>query len=171
MTIETRPNIILTGFMATGKSTIGRLLAERLDYEWVDTDATIEKRHGPIAQIFADEGERAFRDHERVIARELARRGGQVISTGGRLMLDPTNASALGGSGPVFCLTAKVETIVARARAAGGDRPLLAGDDLEARITALLEERARGYGRYEQIATDGRYPEDVVDDLLERLTD
>jgi shikimate kinase len=171
MTTETRPNIILTGFMGTGKSTIGRLLAERLDYEWVDTDAAIEQRHGPIKQIFANEGERAFRDHERAIARELARQGGQVISTGGRLMLDPTNANALGGSGPVFCLTATVETIVARTKAAGADRPLLAGDDFEERITALLEERARGYSRYEQIATDGRYPEEVVDDLLERLSD
>lgn len=171
MTGATRPNIILTGFMGTGKSTIGKLLAARLGYTWVDTDAVIEERHGPITKIFATDGEAGFRAHERTVARELARRSGLVISTGGRLMLDPLNANALSATGPVFCLTAAVETIVARAEEVVAERPLLAGDDLRARVTALLRERQWAYARFEQISTDGRAPAEVLEDIVERLID
>ena len=68
-----RHNVVLTGFMGTGKTTVGRLLAEDLGYEFVDTDELIERRHGPIAEIFASRGEEAFRQIERDVAAELAR--------------------------------------------------------------------------------------------------
>ena len=100
--------------MATGKSTVGRMLAEALGYRWVDTDALIESRHGPITEIFRNNGEEAFRAMEKEVAAELAESSGLVISTGGRMMLDPENAALLGKSSRVFCLTAEPEEIMRR---------------------------------------------------------
>jgi len=163
-------NVVLTGFMATGKSSVGRLLAARLGYEWVDTDALIESRYGAIPAIFSRDGERAFRQMEREIANELGDRAGLVISTGGRMMLEPENAAALGQHGRVFCLTAAPDEIVRRVEAQDGlDRPLLAGDDPADRIKQLLEERMGAYARFEQVPTDGRTLEDVADDVFSRL--
>ncbi len=165
-------NVILTGFMATGKSVVGRLLADRLGYEWVDTDAVIEARHGPIQQIFAVRGEDAFRAAERDLAAELAERDGLVVSTGGRMMLDPQTAAVLGQGSRVFCLTASSDEVVRRVRAQPAlERPLLAGDDTAGRIRALLADRAAAYAQFEQVPTDGRTPEDVAADLLSRLRD
>ena len=164
-------NVVLTGFMGTGKTTVGRLLAARLGYELVDTDAVIVERHGPIPAIFAERGEEAFRAIERSVAAELAQRSGLVVSTGGRMLLDPANAAALGATGRVFCLTATVDTIVGRV-APDGDaagRPLLAGGDVRERITALLADRAAGYAAFEQVVTDGRTPDEIVDDIVGRL--
>lgn len=164
-------NVVLTGFMGTGKSTVGRLLAERLGYAFVDTDAVIVERHGPIPEIFATRGEAAFRTLEREVAAELAAADGHVIATGGRMLLDPSNAAVLGASGRVLCLTAELDTILARVAADGvaHDRPLLAGPDVEARIEALLAERAEGYGAFEQVATDRRSPAEIVDAIIARL--
>jgi shikimate kinase len=163
-------NVVLTGFMGTGKTTVGRLLAARLGYEFVDTDAIIEERHGPIPQIFAAHGERTFRTYEREVAAELAARDGLVIATGGRMMLDPVNAEALGTGAHVFCLTAHLDTILARVTAAGvaDERPLLAGPDVEERIAHLLEARADAYAEFAQIATDLRSPAAVADELALR---
>jgi shikimate kinase len=167
-----KQNVVLTGFMATGKSSVGRLLADRLGYEWVDTDALIESRYGAIPVIFSRDGESAFRRMEREIADELGDRTGLVISTGGRMMLDPENAALLGDHGRVFCLTAAPEEIARRVEAQdGSDRPLLAGDDSSARIEQLLEERTEAYARFEQVPTGGRTLEDVVDDVVSRLGD
>lgn len=166
-------NVVLTGFMGTGKTTVGRLLAARLGFGFVDTDAVIEERHGPIPTIFAERGEGEFRRIEREVAAELAERDGMVVSTGGRLLLDAVNAEALQRTGRVFCLSATVDTIVARVapsgRAAG--RPLLGGADARERITALLAERAEGYGRFEQVVTDGRTPAEIVDEIEALLGD
>src|SRR6187399_1176730 len=96
MTTADGRNIVLTGFMGTGKTTVGRLLAARLGYEFVDTDEAIVERHGEIADIFRTRGEEAFRQIERQLAAELASRERLVISTGGRMMLDPDNVAALG---------------------------------------------------------------------------
>ncbi len=167
-----RRNIVLTGFMGTGKSTVGRLLAARLDRRFVDTDTMIEERLGPIPRIFADRGEEAFREAERDVAAELARRGGLVIATGGRLMVDPENASVLGGSSHVVCLTASVDEIVRRVSGAdAAARPLLADDDPRARIAELLAERAPAYGRFTQVDTDGRTPRAIVDEIVDLVTD
>ena len=109
MASDASPNIVLTGFMGTGKSTIGRGLATRLGYKFVDTDAMIVERHGTIAQIFEKGGEGAFRQLERDTAVELAGRSGCVISTGGRFMLDEHNASVLTPTSDVFALVAEPE--------------------------------------------------------------
>lgn len=165
------PNIVLTGFMGTGKSTVGRVLAHRSGREFVDTDVLIEARHGAIPEIFAERGEAAFRELEHEVARELSARRGLVVATGGRLLLDHRNAEALGATGHVFCLAADADEIVRRVVDIDGaaDRPLLAGPDPAARVRALLDERRSGYGAFEQVETTGRTPNQIAIDILERL--
>jgi shikimate kinase len=163
-------NIVLTGFMGTGKTTVGRILAGMLGFEFVDTDEWIERRHGPIAVIFRDHGEARFREIERELALELAEGDGRVISTGGRLLLDPVNATALTTGSRVFCLVASPDVIAERVLTAGAPpRPLLAGSDPRGRIAELLAERAPGYAGFEQIDTDDRTPHEVAADLAARL--
>lgn len=158
----------MTGFMGTGKTTVGRLLAERLDYEFVDTDAVIVDRHGPIPEIFAEHGEEYFRALERELAAELAARDGLVVSTGGRMLVDPVNADVFERRAVVVALTATPDTIFLRV---GGDRaattrPMLAGDDVRGRIVELLTERAPAYARFHQVVTDDRWPNEIVDEIV-----
>lgn len=165
-----RRNVVLTGFMATGKTTVGRLLAERLGYDFVDTDTLVEQRHGPIPAIFAERGEGEFRRLEREVAVEVAARTGQVVSTGGRMLVDDTNAATLSATGDVVCLTAEVGTIVDRLRATGADsRPMLAGHDLPSRVGHLLAERQAAYARFRQVPTDRRSPAEIVDGIVRLL--
>ncbi len=165
-----RPNVILTGFMGTGKSTVGRALARVLDYDFVDTDVLIEHDHGPIPHIFATEGEAAFRRYEQEVASALSSSTGKVIATGGRLMLDPHNADALGTGGLVFALTASVEEILRRVRSDDGSlRPLIAGDDPPGRVRALLAERTPLYARFTTIDTNGRSANTIARDIAGRV--
>ena len=166
---STPKNIVLTGFMGTGKSTVGRLLAQRLDMEYVDTDHMIERRHGPIPRIFEEQGEEGFRKIEQAIARELATDVGYVISTGGRFMLDPHNAELLREGNRIFCLVADIEVVMQRVMRRRASRPMLAGDDPRAVVEALMAERAEGYAQFESVPTDERPPTKVVDDILSRL--
>lgn len=163
-------NVVLTGFMGTGKTTVGTLLAGRLGFEFVDTDALIEARHGPIPTIFADLGEPAFRGFEREVAAELAERSGLVVGTGGRLMVDPVNADRLGATGRIVCLTAGVDTILERLLGTDlASRPMLAGPDPRERVERLLAERSEAYARFESVATDDRTPADVVEAIVALL--
>ncbi len=165
-------NIILTGFMGTGKTTTGRLLAARLGREFVDTDDLIVARDGrAIADIFNEDGETYFRELEARAAADLAERRGLVIATGGRLMLDPANVTALGATGPVFCLTAEPDVIVARVAAAGNARPLLVGDDPERRVGQLLRRRAAAYARFRPVPTGGRTAAEVAAGIAALLDD
>lgn|ERR671910_2984395 len=161
-------NVVLTGFMGTGKSTVGRLLADLLGFQFVDTDAVIERRFGAVETIFRERGEDAFRAIEREVAGELTAGDRVVIATGGRMMLDPVIAKTLGAGAHVFCLVASPETIAARVLD-GPVRPLLAGPDPRARIAELLAERAAAYAAFEQVSTDSRSAADVAHDLAARL--
>lgn len=159
----TDDNIILTGFMGTGKTTVGRLLAAQLGRPFVDTDDLIVERDGrSVADIFNEDGETRFRELEAEVAAELAGRRGLVVATGGRLMLDPANAAALGATGPVFCLAAEPAAILERVAAGGEPRPLLAVDDPERRVMALLQRRAAAYARFRTVDTDGQSPQQIA---------
>jgi shikimate kinase len=164
------PNVVLTGFMGTGKTTVGRLLADLLGYEFVDTDEVIERRYRPIETLFAERGEDAFRAIEREVAADLAGERGRVISTGGRMMLDDEIAASLGSGARVFCLVASADTIAARVLSGDAPtRPLLTGPDPRRRIAELLAQRNAGYARFEQVSTDSRTAADVAQDLRDRL--
>ena len=167
MRLMARPNIVLTGFMGTGKTTVGRLLAQRLGYAFVDTDELIVARAGrPVAEIFREEGQAAFRRWEAWVAQELAGSEATVIATGGRLMLDEDNAAALSRNARVVCLTAAPEEILARL--AGDERrPLLDVADPAGRVRELLQARAAAYGRFHQVSTSGRTPAEVVEKVMQ----
>jgi shikimate kinase/3-dehydroquinate synthase len=138
-------NIILTGFMGTGKTSVGREVAAQLGRAFIDLDDLIAERAGrPISAIFAQDGEATFRALESAICQEVRQPAALVIATGGGAVLDPANREALEAGGTVVCLEADPATIVTRL--AGGDgRPLLSGPDRPARIADLLAERARAY--------------------------
>lgn len=133
-------NIILLGFMGTGKTMTGRVLAERTGLELVDMDSLIEQRQGKtIPEIFAQNGEPAFRDLERELVQELSQRSGIIISTGGGVVLNPANIADFEKNGLVVCLTASPETVFKRVEK-DTNRPLLSGDK-KAQIATLLEKR------------------------------
>lgn len=166
--MDDRPNVILTGFMGTGKTTVGRLVADRLGYEFVDTDEIIEQAHGPIRELFVEQGEAMFREIERGVAARLATRRGLVIASGGGMMVDESNVSLLAATGTVVCLTAHVDTIIDRAITPGGPvRPLLAGADPRTRVDELLVARAYAYGRFAQVETTNSTPNEVADAVVE----
>ncbi len=163
-----KPNIILTGFMGTGKTTVGRLMARQLGYEFVDTDHYIENQIGcSIAEYFRVEGEAAFRRKESELAQQLADRDGLVISTGGRMMLDPANAAALSKTGRVFCLVATPEEILQRVANDSNVRPLLQGTNPLEHIVELMQQREKGYKRFSQFTTSEKHPADIAEELSE----
>ena len=163
-----KPNIILTGFMATGKTTVGKQLAEQLGYAFVDTDDVIVERTGQtVAEIFDEKGESEFRRLESEIAQELGEKEALVISTGGRLMLDPANAAALGRRGRVFCLVATPEEILDRiSKDKHVKRPLLEAPDPMDRIVELMQQREEGYGQFRQMVTSGKTPDEITRELI-----
>ncbi|MBK8049407.1 MAG: 3-dehydroquinate synthase [Anaerolineales bacterium] len=162
-------NIVLTGFMGTGKSTVGRLLAAELGRRFVDMDVVLEAQYGkPISAVFAEEGEEHFRAAEALLCRTLAADPGLVISTGGGALLNPESRAAFSETGVIVCLMASEDEILRRL-AAADDRPLLAGEEgkRRERIHALLRQRRAVYGSFPaQIDTDGLKPEEVVERVL-----
>ena len=161
-------NIILTGFMGTGKTTVGKLLSSKLEREFVDTDQLIEERQDlKIPEIFAQFGEPAFRKMETDIAKELGERERLIISTGGRLMLDPVNVAALSKNGRVFCLVATPQEILSRLESDNDNRrPLLDVPNPSEQIVELLQQRKKGYQRFLKLTTDGFQPSDITNILL-----
>ena len=166
-----RLNLVLTGFMATGKSTVGRRLAKRLGLRFIDLDTHIEARAGkPIARIFAEDGEPAFRDMERQAVIELSVPAGLAIATGGGIVLNPENLRDLARGGLVVCLSATLDTILRRT-AGNTTRPLLQHPDRRARVQHLLQQRAALYAAIpHQIATDDLSPEAIVERIAALYT-
>ncbi len=144
-TLTSDKNIIISGFMGTGKSTVGRVLAERLGWPFVDTDQLIEQRLGmSVGEMFSKYGENFFREKECLLASELAKTTGRVIATGGGTLVSAANLEALSATGLVFNLTCDPEEIVRRLQHLT-DRPLLQGSDRLARIEELLVARQAAY--------------------------
>jgi shikimate kinase len=138
-------NVALYGFMGVGKSTVGKILSERLSYGFVDMDEMIERQAGmKINDIFAAEGEKGFRALERKVVMEVAGKDRHVIACGGGAVLDPENAEALSRNSVLVLLTASIDEIVERTRGSD-ERPLLNVDDARAEAEALLRERMPRY--------------------------
>ena len=156
-------SIVLTGFMGTGKTTVGERLARLLGFAFVDMDTLLERRQGrTIRAIFETEGEAVFRRLEAALCRELAIRRHHVIATGGGALVDPENLAVFSARNLVICLDCAPEELWRRLVAAQ-DRPLLDGADRQARLMALWQMRQPAYARIEHhIDTTQRPLEEIV---------
>jgi shikimate kinase len=161
-------SIILTGPMGSGKTSVGRLLARRLGYQFQDLDALIVEQAGKsINRIFADDGEAAFRDRETALLSTLAGKQGMVLATGGGVVIREGNRRLLHASGLVVNLVATVDVLVSRL-AQANDRPLLKGDEaLDVKIERIMTEREPFYADADiRIDTTGKTLEDVAAEIL-----
>jgi shikimate kinase len=164
-------NIILVGPMGSGKSAVGRLLAQRLGLTLVDSDAEIEARTGvDISYIFEREGEAGFRVREAEVIDEITQREGLLVATGGGAVLDPQTRERLRDRGCVVYLRTSVDQQLARTRR-NSLRPLLMNPDPRGTLERLMQQRA---ALYEEVAdltvdTDGRKVATVVGEILRQL--
>lgn len=159
-------NIVLTGFMGVGKSTIGRRAAKRLGRRFVDTDEEIEKKfHKTISEIFAQEGETAFRRYEQELVAELAAQNGLIIATGGGVVKSAENRRLLRQNGFLVYLDADVDKIISNVGNTD-KRPLLRGKNRE-QILALMKERAPLYQDHDcRIDTSALGLPQCVDEII-----
>lgn len=168
--LDDMPNITLVGFMGTGKTTVGRILARRLGFTFVDCDDEIEREQGvSISHIFSELGEPHFRQLEHDMIIRLSRSDKLVISAGGGAVINPENVDNMKEGGPVVCLASSPEEILKRV---GGSthRPLLQVPDPKSKVKELLDARAPFYARADvTISTDGLTPEEVADRVMEAV--
>jgi 3-dehydroquinate synthase len=163
------PNITLIGPLGTGKSTVARVIAQRLGWEAVDTDDLIVVSAGKeIEVIFETEGEAAFRQREAEVLRRIAPRQNVVIAAGGGATLLEENRRLIAETGLVFCLAASPETLMARMQdRVGRARPMLEARDRALRLKRLLDQRAAVYDLADfTIATDVLSPDEVADEVV-----
>jgi shikimate kinase len=162
-------NIVLTGFMGIGKSTVSRDLARMTGLRAVELDDEVERAAGmSIKEIFEKHGEVRFRDMETEQIRRVSGGTGQVISTGGGAVMREENMEALRAGGVVVCLWAEVETILERT-GRNSDRPLLNVEDPEAKVRELLSLREPYYKKADIIVhIEGKSPREVAEEILER---
>lgn len=163
-------SIVLIGFMAAGKTAVGKALADRFGFDFMDTDALVEESaRSTVPKIFEALGEEGFRSLEREAVIRAAAREGRVIACGGGAILSVRNYGVLKGAGPIVYLRTSVDELIARL-GAGEGRPLLRGDPAEA-VPRLLSERAPAYETAAELIvdTDGRTPADVANEIAERL--
>lgn len=164
-------NIVLVGMMGSGKTTIGRPLAEALGFTFVDADEELERWAGrKISDIFANDGEETFRELETETVKRLTRRAGQVIATGGGVILRQENRIRLKENGLVIFLNARPEVLYQRLQD-DTSRPLLQVNDLQERINQLRSQRL---GLYQEMAeweldTDGYEIEQIVQHLTAKI--
>jgi shikimate kinase len=163
--------IVLLGLMAAGKTSVGRELARRLGWRHVDLDGEVEAAAGAsVARIFAEEGERAFRDREAAATRALAGSERLVLSPGGGWITTPGLLAALGPGTFSVWLRVDPEEVVRRAAATPGERPLLASGDPLAAARRLLAARTPLYARADLVVdTDGRTVPQIADSILDEL--
>jgi shikimate kinase len=167
--------LTLIGYRATGKTTLARLLAERLAWDWIDADVEIERRAGKsIGQIFAEDGESAFRDLEAQVIAELCRRDQLVLATGGGAPLRPESRKAMQDAGKVVWLTARPETILARMSTddtTASRRPSLTDQGPLEEILQLLKRREPIYQEAADLIvdTEGKSPEALSEEILENF--
>jgi shikimate kinase len=163
-------NIILTGFMGVGKTSIGTRLARDLGYAFVDTDELIEAdQKTTITEIFAQKGEPYFREVEARIIRTVLENGDQVVSTGGGAVIRDENREVFKEAGLVVCLTARPEVIYERIKHET-HRPLLKVPNPMARIRDLLESRAIFYGQADLIIdTSEKSVDEAVREIKEKV--
>lgn len=170
--LNSTTNIFLVGLMGSGKTTIGRALAKRLNKRFVDADHEIEARTGAsIPWIFEIEGEASFRQREADVIRDLTAQDGIVLATGGGAVLNEQSRQLLKDRGTVIYLRASVNSILQRT-SHDRNRPLLQTDDPKARIEELLLQRAPLYQEVAHIIIETGRPnvQSVVQSILSQLS-
>ena len=161
-------NIVLTGFMASGKTSIAKAIADRSDRTLIDTDEMIERRAGmTINEIFEKYGEKRFREIESECVKQAAAEDGTVIATGGGVVLDKENIKALRKNGVIINLAPDFEVIQERLAAAAATRPLLRNTDIEA-VRKRFNDRLPFYSDFDfrihitNDKTPGEYAEEIL---------
>jgi len=167
-----KTNIALIGFMGAGKTAIGKLLAEKLNKKLIELDSLIElKAEKPIARIFKEDGEIAFRQLEIEVTKDVARDKNQVIACGGGIVLNKINIDRLKEEGIVVYLTASPEVILQRVSADNTVRPLLENNNKTLTIRELLKFREPFYERAADIKIDTSKLdiESITEQIIARL--
>lgn len=169
MTVE---RVVLVGFMAAGKSTVGRKLARRLGWPFCDSDSECERRAGTtVAEIFRTDGEAHFRELEQRVMGDLLQGGPRVIATGGGWAGRPGWTDGVPPGTFTVWLDVGVEQVLARTRTTRRKRPLLSGADPEGTVRRLLEERRPHYARADACYDTSRMDAAVTaEELYRRLS-
>ena len=174
--MDATKNLVLIGYRGTGKTSVARLLAERLGWHWVDADDEVERRAGKtIAEIFAQDGEKTFRDWESQTVASLFDQPQTVVAAGGGVVIRPENRRLLQrGETTVVWLTASPETIRCRIRddaATASRRPRLTDQSVVDEVSRVLRERIPLYAACAdvQVDTEGKSPEEVAEEILSWL--
>ncbi len=159
--------VVLVGFMGSGKSSVGKALARKIGAQFVDVDERIEAAAGrKIRDLFAEEGEAAFREREKAALREVLSERGRIVATGGGAFLDEGNRALLKRYAPVVYLEASPEAVLERL-SGDVDRPLLRGGAHERIVRDLLTRRVPGYRQADfTVNTDGRTVDEVAGNVL-----
>ena len=162
-TSKNKPNIVLVGFMGTGKTSVGKRLSTLMRMRYIDTDSVIERdNERAISDIFAEDGESVFRQLESEAVEQVSNLYNFVISTGGGVVLNEGNVAKLKENGIVFCLTASPEEIYERV-GHQTHRPLLQTPDPLETIRTMLDERAPYYAKADYtMDTTGRSFDEIV---------
>ncbi len=167
-----KTSVALTGFMGTGKTVVGKLLAEKLGKEFLELDAIIEKKAGKsIPEIFREDGEIGFRELEIEAAGEVADKKNAVIACGGGIVLNKINVDRLRKECIIVCLTASPQVIIERTSGDADERPLLAVPDRVRQIEELMKFREPFYERSADITinTSRISADSVVERIMEKL--
>lgn len=165
-------NIVLIGFMGTGKTVVGQLLSKRLNWNFVDTDDLIEKKvQLTIPEIFRKYGEQYFRDLESIVIKEIMQNSNQVIATGGGIVLRKENMKFMKENGVVICLLASPKVIFERTRSKTPIRPLIdltnSEEERLQKIYSLLNFRSPYYAQADyMIHTDNLTLEEIVTKII-----
>jgi len=165
-----RENIIITGFMGTGKSIVAKKLARKLKMEFIDMDRAIEECQGmSISDVFGRYGENYFRKQENKLVKELSQKENMVIATGGGTFLSSDNARILSQKGKIICLYADSQIIYNRLKIKN-NRPLIKGKNVRNKINHLLGKRKKIYDNfYWKIDTTNLSVQEVVDKIIDLL--